>query len=389
MRGGSGMGDVAVVYVHAPFCQRRCFYCDFAVDVRREGDLEAWTAAVGGELALLNAAGIRLAPRLETLFVGGGTPSLLGPGAMDALAGLLGSERLSDPDLEWTAEANPESLTRELAAVWRNAGLNRLSLGVQSFQEPVLRWMGRLHGAGGARAAVEAARGAGVENVSLDLIFGLPESLGRDWAADLAAAAALEVPHVSLYGLTAEAGTPLGRRVAEGRIRMPEDDRYREEYLLAHRVLTSRGYVHYEVSNFALPGFESRHNRRYWDGSPYLGLGNSAHSFLPPVRRWNLRGWTDYLDCVQEGRLPEDDREEVAGSASVLESVWLGLRTREGIPDSWLSPPASLHLIDRWRSQGWAAEEEGRLRLTAEGWLLLDELAVELARLLPDLPPSA
>ena len=383
------MHQAAAVYVHAPFCKRRCFYCDFAVDVRGEGDLEAWSSAVGRELALLDAAGIRLAPRLETLFVGGGTPSLLGPGAMEALAGVLGPERLADPDLEWTAEANPESLTRELAAAWRNAGLNRLSLGVQSFHESVLRWMGRLHGAGGARAAVDAARAAGIENVSVDLIFGLPESLGRDWAADLAAAAALEVPHISLYGLTAEAGTPLGRRVAEGRVRMPEDEGYREEYLLAHRVLTSRGYEHYEVSNFALPGFQSRHNRRYWDGSPYLGLGNSAHSFLPPVRRWNLRSWSDYLHCVQEGRLPEEDREEVAGSEAVLESVWLGLRTREGIPDSWLSPPAARDLADRWRSRGWAEEEAGRLRLTAEGWLLLDELAVELARVLPDLPPSA
>jgi oxygen-independent coproporphyrinogen-3 oxidase len=246
--------------------------------------------------------------------------------------------------------------------------------------------MGRLHGGQGATDAVRAARAGGIENLSVDLIFGLPGTPERDWQEDLAAAAALDVPHVSLYGLTAEEGTPLGRRVSEGRIRMPEEERYEEEYLLAHDFLTAQGYVHYEVSNFARPGFESRHNRRYWDGSPYLGLGNSAHSFLPPTRRWNLRSWSDYLLCVQEGRSPVDEYEEVAGAEAELEFVWLGLRTREGIPLSRIHGPDARTLLRQWVAKGLARQGESRISLTPEGWLLLDELAVELARKLSRAP---
>lgn len=372
------MTPVESVYVHAPFCARRCFYCDFAVKVRRTGDAEGWAAATARELAILEAEGMVLAPRLRTLYVGGGTPSLLGAGAMGLLADVLGRNRLTHPGLEWTAEANPESLTPEVAEGWSRAGVNRISLGVQSFQEPVLRWMGRLHGPEGAREAVARARRAGFANLSVDLIFGLPETLERDWRGDLEAAAALEVPHVSLYGLTAEPGTPLGRRVAEGRVAMPPDDRYADEYLEAHERLTARGFRHYEVSNFALPGHESLHNRRYWDGTPYLGLGNGSHSFFPPERRWNLRAWDAYLQALDRGTLPLDGSEEVLGDAAVLERLWLGLRTDAGVPEDWLAGERARAVADRWVREGLAGLERERLRLTPRGWLLLDRLTVEM-----------
>jgi oxygen-independent coproporphyrinogen-3 oxidase len=377
-------GVIASVYIHAPFCARRCFYCDFAVQVRRTGDVDAWARALSAELDLLEAEGrISIAPVLETLYVGGGTPSLLGPTAMERIRGIIGPDRLEGPGLEWTSEANPESLTGEVAEAWRRAGLNRISLGVQSFQSEVLRWMGRLHGVQGARDAVQIARTAGVENVSIDLIFGLPPALDRDWRADLEAAVALGVPHISLYGLTAEETTPLGRRVREGAVRMPEDDRYREEYLEANRFLAAEGFHHYEVSNFALPGFESRHNQAYWDGSPYLGLGNSSHSFLPPLRRWNLRDWDAYLQSTLSGRLPVADAEIVEGEPERLERLWLGLRTSQGIPMAVLGTPEEGSLIARWESLGLAARVEDRLVLTPEGWLLLDRLAVELSEARP------
>lgn len=372
------MTAIDTLYLHAPFCARRCFYCDFAVKVRREGDGSGWAAAMARELTLLGAEGVVLAPRLRTIYVGGGTPSLLGAGAMALLADVLGRDRLTHPALEWTAEANPESFTPELAEGWRGAGVNRLSLGVQSFQEPVLRWMGRLHGAAGARQAVAVARRAGIENLSVDLIFGLPESLERDWRRDLEAVAALEVPHVSLYGLTAEPGTPLGRRVGEGRVAMPPDERYADEYLEAHERLTEMGFRHYEVSNFALPGHESVHNQRYWDGTPYLGLGNSSHSFLPPVRRWNLRDWDAYLHALDGGSVPLDGSEVVDGEAEELERLWLGLRTDGGIPEGWLSGERTRKVTDHWIREGLAGVDAGRLRLTPRGWLLLDRLTVEL-----------
>ena len=388
---------VRSVYVHAPFCARRCPYCDFAVEVRRVGDLDGWTAALAGELGALEREGrFPLAAELETLYVGGGTPSLLGPRAMAALAAVLGPERLCartldrglDRGLEWTAEANPESVTPELVRAWRAAGVTRLSLGVQSFHEPTLAWMGRLHGASGALAAVATARTQGLEELSIDLIFALPETsraradaTGRSWDADLDEALALAPPHISLYGLTVEGGTPLARSVAEGRVQLASEERYREEYLRAAERLTAAGYLHYEVSNFALPGHESRHNRGYWEGGAYLGLGNGAHSFSNPLRRWNVRSWEDYARRVASGVLAVAGKEEVTGEARRLEEVWLGLRTDRGLPWSALTP-AALRVVEEWERQGWSRRESGpegdRVRLTAVGWLLLDRLAVEL-----------
>lgn len=369
---------VDAVYVHAPFCARRCGYCDFAVTVRRTGDVEGWAEALGRELALVRREGLFApAATVGSLYVGGGTPSLLGPDAMAALADVLGRERLSAPDLEWTAEANPESFTEAVAAGWARAGLDRVSLGVQTFHEPALRWMGRLHGADGARRAVATARAAGLANVSVDLIFGLPGALGRPWREDLERVLELDVPHVSLYGLTVEPGTPLGRAVAEGREPPVDEARYQEEFLLAAELLAGAGYLHYEVSNFARPGAESRHNLVYWRGGAYLGLGNGAHSYAHPVRRWNVRSWDDYQGRLAAGATAEAGRETLDDAAAALERVWLGLRTSDGYPTA-RAGAAARALVATWARRGLAEADDARVRLTPRGWLLLDHLAVEL-----------
>jgi oxygen-independent coproporphyrinogen-3 oxidase len=372
-------GVVRSVYVHAPFCVRRCFYCDFAVQVRKHGDPSEWLDALAGELRALEAEDrFRLAPTLDTLYVGGGTPSLLGPEAMTRLGDVLGRDRLAHAGLEWTAEANPESLTPELARAWRAAGVNRLSVGIQTFHEPALRWMGRMHGPRGAREAVRSAKEAGFENLSVDLIFGLPAHLGRAWRADLEAVLELDVSHISLYGLTVELATPLGRAVREGREQPVDEAQYEEEFLLAAEVLTGAGYRHYEVSNFARPGARSRHNSVYWEGDPYLGLGNGAHSYLHPLRRWNLREWDAYRESVTGGRLAVDSTETLDRSAERLERVWLALRTDRGWTLSGADPQEARALLDRWIEHGWARREDDHIRLLPRGWLLLDELAVEL-----------
>jgi oxygen-independent coproporphyrinogen III oxidase len=370
--------QVSSVYVHAPFCARRCNYCDFAVQVRKEGDLEGWRDAIAGELRAVQEEGLfALAPSLATLYVGGGTPSLLGAGAMSALAALLGPERLRAPHLEWTAEANPESLTTEVAEQWRRAGVNRLSLGAQTFHGPTLSWMGRMHGPDGPARAIGIARESGLTNLSVDLMFGLPRRLERDWTADLEGVLALDVPHVSLYGLTVESGTPLARAVVAGKEIPVDDEMYRDEYLLAVEMLGAAGYEHYEVSNFARPGFASRHNTAYWDGSAYLGLGNGSHSYADPVRRWNLADWDDYRTTVAAGLLPEAEREEIGPTERGLERVWLGLRTGEGLPVEDLNHEQRQR-VARWVTEGWTASVEPRVRLNAQGWLLLDRLAVDL-----------
>jgi len=373
------------VYVHAPFCARRCNYCDFAVHVSSSGDLGGWLVAIGREWTRLTEEEPELVgvTNLRTLYVGGGTPSHLGAGAMDGLAAIFGEHRLENPRLEWTSEANPESFTPELAVRWRAAGVNRISLGVQSFQENVLKWMGRLHGAAGAERAVATAREADFDNLSLDLIFGLPEHLGRDWNADLERALALEPEHVSLYGLTVEDGTSLGRRVAEGRETPLKEEAYRAEYHRAVERLTAAGYEHYEVSNFALPGRESRHNSAYWSDAPYLGLGNGAHSYLPPRRVWNVRDWNEYRSRLMRGEDPVEDREELGVGERMLERLWLGLRTSEGLrlPE----PTAAVRgVLDRWSSDGLARVQGERVTLTPEGWLVMDRLTVELEDVLTD-----
>ncbi len=377
--GAADATEVASVYVHAPFCARRCVYCDFAVKVRAEGGPEPWWEALRAELDIVRSEGLfRLAPELDTLYVGGGTPSLLGPDAMVGLAELIGEERLGRRDLEWTAEANPESFDARVAEGWRAAGVNRISLGVQTFHEPTLRWMGRMHGVEGGPAAVATARAAGIEELSVDLIFGLPAHLGRSWAGDLERALELDVPHVSLYGLTVEPGTALGRAVAEGREKPVDEERYADEFLLAAETLTAQGYVHYEVSNFALPGHEARHNAVYWNGGPYLGLGNGAHAYAPPVRRWNVRDWDAYRTRVVSGGSPEEARETLDDEAVDLERVWLGLRTRSGL-EAPEPGGRRARIVDSWVQQGLAILQDGRVRLTPNGWLLLDRLAVDLA----------
>jgi putative oxygen-independent coproporphyrinogen III oxidase len=375
--GGSPV-KVRSIYVHAPFCSRRCVYCDFAVHVSREGDTDAWLSALRSEwLAIQTEGWAPVADELDTLYVGGGTPSILHAAAMDGLANVVGRGRLRSSVFEWTVEANPESFTRELARAWRGAGVNRVSLGVQSFDPNVLRWMGRLHRPDGARAAVRNAGDAGFEELSVDLIFGLPEHLGRSWSGDLEEVLRLDVPHVSLYGLTAESTTPLGRAVEAGREALLDEDGYREEFLLAAELLSREGYRHYEVSNFARDDLLSRHNSVYWSGRPYLGMGNGAHSYVHPIRRWNERDWPAYRDRTATAGLAVAGSEVIDEEAGRLERLWLALRTDLGLEPSDLGT-AALERLRVWERKGLGAFEKGRFRLSPEGWLVMDRLTVEL-----------
>ncbi len=366
------------LYVHAPFCARRCSYCDFAVTVASDPPVEAWADALGREMEAVARARDWAGPlELDTLYLGGGTPSLLGVGAMARLLGALARRAVTTDVVEFTAEANPESFTPELAADWRQAGVDRVSLGAQTFHAPSLRWMGRLHGPDGPGRAVETARAAGIGNVGLDLIFGLPSRLGRDLEDDLDRILALEPDHISVYGLSVEPETPLGRWVAEGKEEVADEDRYRDEYLRVAERVRAAGYHHYEVSNFALPGREARHNGAYWSGVPYLGLGNGAHSFIAPERWWNHRDWGEYRRAVAAGETPRADEETVGPDAARLERIWLGLRVDEGLPRDELSD-AQLERAREWERHGWVEPDPDRVRLSVDGWLLLDRLAVEL-----------
>ncbi len=374
------------LYLHVPFCQRRCSYCDFSIAVRKRIPARGYVDAVLQELKLLGTTDPGRNPEeteevgLDTLYLGGGTPSLLPP---EAISLLLTSLRdafhvtSSRDDVEVTLEANPEDVTSEIAAAWRRAGVNRVSLGAQSFNDGVLKWMHRSHDSARIGDAVRTLRAVGFDNISLDLIFALPAELERDWVRDLDRACSLRPAHLSLYGLTVEERTPLARWISRGAAAAPDDERYAEEYLLAHMRLAASGYQFYEVSNACRDGFRSRHNSAYWSGRAYLGLGPAAHSFDGRVRRWNLAGWEAYRRAVAAG-LPAVEAEEVLTEEQrELERLYLALRTDAGLALAALGrplpPSAAL-----WVEQGWAEIREQRLVCTAEGWLRLDALVRDL-----------
>ena len=359
------------VYLHVPFCARRCSYCDFAIAVRREVPSAAYADAVLREWTEWQAHEIWTgSPRVESVYFGGGTPSRLEPSTIGRILERIAADRPVATDAEVTLEANPDDVTPGAARIWRASGVNRVSLGAQSFDPGVLGWMHRTHSAQQIGAAVEALREAGIAELSLDLIFGLPESLGRDWSTDLERAVALRPDHLSLYGLTVEDRTPLARWAARGEMSPQNDDRYAAEFLEADRVLGGVGYEHYEVSSYSLPGRRARHNSAYWRRAPFIGVGPSAHSGWGSTRRWNQREWAVYERAVAAGESPVAGTEELDHGAVELEELYLGLRTLEGVPSERLPPDTAAAWID----SGWATPSERGFRLTVEGWLRLDAL---------------
>ena len=359
------------LYLHIPFCARRCSYCDFAIAVRKEVPSEGYVDAVLREWRFWQADGVWAAsPEVQTIYFGGGTPSRLTPGSIGRLLEGIVADRPVAGDAEITLEANPDDVTLNAAAAWRAAGVNRVSLGVQSFDPGVLGWMHRTHTADQIPRAVEALRCAGIADLSVDLIFGLPAALGRDWATDLERAFGLESEHLSLYGLTVEPHTPLGRWTARGEVVPVDEDRYGAEFLLAHQALTSRGYHHYEISNAARPGHRARHNSAYWRRASFVGLGPAAHSGFGNERRWNVRDWAAYQRLLAAGKSPLEGREFLDAAAVTIEELYLGLRTNEGVASDRV--PAALGR--QWELAGWAVVGPDRIRLTPEGWLRLDAL---------------
>jgi oxygen-independent coproporphyrinogen-3 oxidase len=359
------------LYIHVPFCARKCSYCDFAIAIRSRVPEREFVDAVLGEWRMRRAhPSVAVSTELRTLYFGGGTPSRLGGTGLAALIAGITSEVPLARDAEVTVESNPDDVTPELATALAAAGVNRISLGVQSHDAAVLEWMHRTHRAEQVTPAITMLREAGIANISLDLIFALPREVRRDWRRDLGMTLDLEPEHISLYGLTVEPHTPLARWTERGNAHAATDAQYAEQYLDAHRALRAAGFEHYEVSNAGKPGRWSRHNNAYWSGAEYLGLGPSSHSLLRGVRSWNIREWAAYQQAATEGASREAGFEELTTHQAELERVYLGLRTVAGLPVEAI-PPA---LVQAWCAEGWAVLADGRILLTAVGWLRLDAL---------------
>jgi len=353
------------VYVHIPFCARRCDYCDFATWTDRHHLMAAYAAACTTELRRRGES--QPVPPATSVFFGGGTPSLL---PAELLVGILDAVRRTG-DAEVTVECNPDTVTPELLAAYRAGGVNRLSFGVQSMAPPVLAALGRTHDPAGVERAVAAARGAGFDNFNVDLIYGAAGETPADWRATLDAVLALDPPHVSAYALTVEPGTPLARRIEAGAVDGPDDDDQAEKYLAADAALTAAGRPWYEISNWSRPGRECRHNLLYWAQGEYLGVGCAAHGHTPAGRRWwNVRTPDRYIALVGSGAPAEAGHEVLDGAGREREAAMLALRTRRGVA----AGPAADGLV----GDGLAERRGERVVLTPHGRLLANEATTRL-----------
>ncbi|MGV9742039.1 MULTISPECIES: radical SAM family heme chaperone HemW [Nocardia] len=373
------------IYVHVPFCATRCGYCDFntytAGELGTSASPQSWLAALRGELATAAAQFGRLpspVPPVATVFVGGGTPSLLGG---EGLAEVLDAVRANftvAADAEITTESNPESTSPRFFERLREAGYTRISLGMQSAAQHVLAVLDRTHTPGRAVAAAREARAAGFEHVNLDLIYGTPGETDADLDATLDAVLAAGVDHVSAYSLIVEDGTALARRVRRGELPAPDEDVLAARYERIDRRLTAAGLAWYEVSNWAATeSARCRHNLGYWDGGDWLGAGPGAHSHLGGVRWWNVKHPARYAERVARGGLPAAGWEALTDDERYLERVMLTVRLRTGLPLADLAPAAA-PALDRVVADGLATRTPTHLVLTDRGRLLADAVVRRL-----------
>lgn len=322
------------LYIHFPFCVKKCLYCDFDSVSGSSVTTDEYVTAVVREMEL-RRAGLDRPVSVPTLYFGGGTPSLMAPElvgrVIDAAARLYGVEA----DAEVTLEANPGTLTTEKLAGYRQAGVNRLSLGVQSLDDGLLQRLGRVHSAEEARAAFETARDAGFANIGIDLIHSLPGQTLAMWQSTLATAMALAPEHISAYGLSVEEGTPFAAMEERGELPLPDENEAVAMFEATREILVTGGYEHYEISNFARPGCRSRHNQVYWRRGNYLGFGAGAHSFLQKPTwglRWvNPRNHSDYLSSIGEGLPRQDELQQLSLREGMAEQFFLGLRLLDGV----------------------------------------------------------
>jgi putative oxygen-independent coproporphyrinogen III oxidase len=364
--------ETAGLYVHVPFCLTRCGYCDFNAYAGLDHLASRYIAALLREAELVAPAweGVEV----TTVFLGGGTPTTL-PAA--DLRGLL--ERLRAvldvaPDAEVTVEANPDTVDEAKLEGLLEAGLGRLSIGAQSFDPSVLAALERVHQPRSVRRAFRAARAAGYANVNLDLIYGAAEESLASWERTLEETVALGPEHVSAYALTIEPATPLGRKVERGLAPAPDPDLQADMFEAACRVLGEAGYRHYEVSNWARPGYECRHNLGYWERRRYVGLGAGAHGYRDGRRWWNVRPPEEYLRLVEAGELPVGGSEELEPADAYLEEVFLRLRILQGIPAGWIDDGREEPYVE----SGLLRRDDGHLVPTERGMLLLNELVLGL-----------
>jgi oxygen-independent coproporphyrinogen-3 oxidase len=366
---------MAGIYLHIPFCKQSCHYCNFHFSTSL-GNQEALIEALVKEIEIRKDY-LQQQP-VRTIYFGGGTPSLLPAATFLTLLSNIKEQTGYHNEAEITLEVNPDDITEENCRAWQKAGINRLSIGVQSFIEEELRWMNRAHSAAQSLQGIRTATQY-FNNISIDLIYGLPGQRNTQWQGNVEKAVSLGIAHLSCYALTVEPKTALEKKIRTNQYKPIEPDRQSAQFLLLMDWLEKAGYRHYEISNFALPGKESRHNSSYWQGEHYLGIGPSAHSYNGVSRQWNLSNNSLYIKTIEKGQLPYE--QELLTPVQVCnEYIMTALRTDTGIELAKLGKE-QLQVVAsaaRYINSGHLQTDEKRLWLTKEGKLLADGIAAAL-----------
>jgi oxygen-independent coproporphyrinogen-3 oxidase len=371
---------LAGIYLHIPFCRKACHYCNFhfSTSLQFKNDL---LDALLKEISLTPG---KKEERLETIYIGGGTPSILNQDELEKIIRQLKNDFLVSPDAEITLEANPDDINPEKAKAWINSGINRLSIGIQSFRDEDLQWMNRSHSARQARQAILDIKSAGFENFSIDLIFGTPGLDSPAWIENIDRAMTLGIPHFSCYALTVEPKTALDKMIALYKKEAPDPDLQAEQYLILMDKMEKAGYLHYEISSFSLPGMQSRHNSSYWQGKKYFGFGPSAHSFDGQTRKWNIPHNIDYIKSLSENKIPFES-EILSAVQQLNEYIMTSLRTSSGISLEeirlkWGAEISTslMHLATPYIQTGKMTSDSNHLVLSKEGKLFADGIAAAL-----------
>lgn len=369
------------LYIHIPFCKKKCFYCDF-YSVTDLSQIPPFLAALEKEMQLACQV-----PVFDSVYIGGGTPSILKADDVGRIIAAAFKHFRILPGAEVTLEVNPGTATLEDLKTYRNSGVNRLNIGVQSFHADNLRFLDRIHTAAQARLCVDWARQAGFANVGVDLIYGLPAQNRNNWLEDMARAVHFNPEHLSCYMLTRESGTPLDKAASAGRIRLAGEETLRALFEATIDYLTGHGFLHYEVSNFARLAennrspWMSRHNSKYWSMAPYIGLGPSAHSFIEPERWWNHKSVQNYIRELQCSRLPVAGKEHLIRDQLLMEAIYLGFRTRKGIDLAGFKNKFGIDFLKQFaetitdlEKQGFLNVSKNHCALTVSGMALLDSI---------------
>lgn len=367
------------LYIHIPFCASRCIYCGFYSTTLPQLQ-SRYVAALCREMALRRDYLPREEQTLHTIYIGGGTPSQLSPALLRQIVeGIKLNFTIADA-VEFTMECNPDDVTPDYAQAIARLGVNRVSMGAQTFSDARLRFLHRRHSAAEVTTAMANLRKAGISNISLDLMFGFPDETLDDWNSDLRHCLALKPQHISAYSLMYEEGTPLMRLLEQGKIKEIDEELSRRMFYLADEVLGEAGYEHYEISNYALPGFRSRHNSSYWHDLPYLGLGAAAHSYNRSSRQWNVADIKRYILQIEQGIVPME-KEEIDAQTHYNDLITTALRTSEGIDLSRLDPRFRDYILTSGREyldDGSMKLTDNHLRITRQAFYVSDEIMADL-----------